>query len=58
MLIVYSFEDAQSCYAMNPNIMLEVMIPSCAQFAKFEKYDKDQLDRSGRSRPVGPVSSA
>ena len=37
MLIVYSFKDAQSCYAMNPNIMLEVMIPSRAKFAEFDK---------------------
>lgn len=37
MLIVYNFKDARSCYAMNPNIMLEVMIPSHAQFAEFER---------------------
>jgi glycerophosphoryl diester phosphodiesterase len=37
MLIVYSFKDAQSCYAMNPNIMLEVMIPSHVKFAEFDK---------------------
>ncbi|MBM3334590.1 glycerophosphodiester phosphodiesterase family protein, partial [Candidatus Sumerlaeota bacterium] len=37
MLIVYSFKDAQSCYAMNPNIMMEVMIPSRARFTEFDK---------------------
>ena len=37
MLIVYSFKDAQSCYALNPNVMMEVMIPSRAQVAEFEK---------------------
>lgn len=37
MLIVYSFRDAQSCSEMNPNIMLEIMIPSRAKFAEFDK---------------------
>ena len=37
MLIVYSFKDAQDCYAMNPNIMMEVMIPNRVKFAEFEK---------------------
>lgn len=37
MLIVYSFKDAQTCYAMNPSIMMEVMVPSREKFAEFEK---------------------
>ncbi len=37
MLIVYSFADVQACYALNPNITMEVMIPTRAQFARFEQ---------------------
>jgi len=37
MLIVYSFKDAQACYAMNSNIMMEVMIPSQEKLAEFDK---------------------
>jgi glycerophosphoryl diester phosphodiesterase len=36
MLIVYSFQDAQACFALNPNIMMEVMIPSHEKLAEFE----------------------
>jgi glycerophosphoryl diester phosphodiesterase len=36
MLIVYSFKDAQACYALNPKIMMEVMIPSREKFAEFD----------------------
>jgi glycerophosphoryl diester phosphodiesterase len=37
MLIVYSFEEAQACYKLNPNIMMEVMIPNRARFTEFDK---------------------
>src|SRR5262245_7401036 len=37
MLIVYSFQGAQECYALNPNIMMEVMIPNREKFAEFDK---------------------
>jgi glycerophosphoryl diester phosphodiesterase len=37
MLIVFSFKDAQACYAMNKNIMMEVMIPDRKQFTAFDK---------------------
>jgi len=37
MLIVYSFKEAQACYALNPNIMMEVMVPSREKFAEFDK---------------------
>jgi len=37
MLIVYSFQEAQACYALNPNIMLEVMVPNREKFAEFDK---------------------
>jgi glycerophosphoryl diester phosphodiesterase len=37
MLIVYSFKDAQACHALNPNIMMEVMISTRTQFDQFEK---------------------
>jgi glycerophosphoryl diester phosphodiesterase len=37
MLIVYSFKDAQTCYAMNRDIMMEVMIPDRDKFAEFDK---------------------
>ena len=37
MLIVYSFADAQACHALNPRIMMEVMIPSAEQLARFDK---------------------
>jgi glycerophosphoryl diester phosphodiesterase len=36
MLIVYSFKDAQSCYALNPNIMMEVIVPSREKVAEFD----------------------
>jgi glycerophosphoryl diester phosphodiesterase len=37
MLIVYSFQDAQACHALNPNVMMEVMIPNRQKFAEFDK---------------------
>lgn len=37
ILIVYSFKDAQACYKLNKNIMMEVMIPNRARFHEFEK---------------------
>lgn len=35
VLIVYSFKDAQTCHALNPNVMMEVMIPNLEQAARF-----------------------
>ena len=37
MVIVYSYQDAQRCYELNKNIMMEVMIPNRRKFAEFEK---------------------
>ena len=37
ILIVYSFADAQRCYAMNQRIMMEVMIPNHEKLAAFDK---------------------
>jgi glycerophosphoryl diester phosphodiesterase len=37
MLIVYSFQDAKACYDLNPQIMMEVMIPSREKVAEFDK---------------------
>ncbi len=36
MLIVNSFKDAQVCYALNPNIMMEVMIPNREKAEEFD----------------------
>jgi len=37
MLIVYSFKDAQKCYKLNKNIMMEVMIPNSEKFYEFDE---------------------
>ena len=37
MLIVYSFADAKECHALNPDIMMEVMIPSAQKLAEFDR---------------------
>jgi glycerophosphoryl diester phosphodiesterase len=37
MLIVYSFAEAKACYELNPNVMMEVMIPSREKFAEFDR---------------------
>ena len=37
ILIVYSLEDARLCYAMNRQIMMEVMMTSREQFRAFDK---------------------
>jgi glycerophosphoryl diester phosphodiesterase len=37
MLIVYSFKEAQACFALNPNIMMEVMVPNREKVAEFDK---------------------
>jgi glycerophosphoryl diester phosphodiesterase len=39
MLIVYNFQDARACFALNPNVMMEVMIPSRQKLAEFDKLD-------------------
>ncbi|MBE0537495.1 MAG: glycerophosphodiester phosphodiesterase family protein [Phycisphaerae bacterium] len=36
MLIVYSFKDAQTCYALNEDIMMEVMIPNREKVREFD----------------------
>lgn len=36
MVIVYSFQDAQACHALNSNVMMEVMIPNRAQAERFD----------------------
>ncbi|MCU0878329.1 MAG: hypothetical protein MUF06_11145, partial [Pirellulaceae bacterium] len=37
MLIVYSFKEVQTCYELNPKLMMEVMIPSRAKLVEFQK---------------------
>ena len=37
MVIVFSFNDAKACHRMNPNIMLEVMVPNRQKVADFDK---------------------
>jgi glycerophosphoryl diester phosphodiesterase len=37
MLIVYNYKDVQACYALNPNIMMEVMVPSREKVAEFDR---------------------
>jgi glycerophosphoryl diester phosphodiesterase len=37
MLIVPNFKDVQACYALNPNVMMEVMIPNREKAAEFDK---------------------
>lgn len=39
IMIVYSFKDAQECFAANPNIMMEVMIPNRAKLAEFDALE-------------------
>jgi glycerophosphoryl diester phosphodiesterase len=37
MLIVMNFKDVQACYALNPNVMMEVMIANREKAAEFDK---------------------
>jgi glycerophosphoryl diester phosphodiesterase len=37
LLIVYSFQEAKACYELNPNLMMEVMIPNRAKVAEFDQ---------------------
>ncbi len=37
VMIVNTFKDAKECHTLNPNIMMEVMIPNRAKFAEFEQ---------------------
>lgn len=37
MVIVYSFEDAKKCYALNKNIMMEVMLPDIEKCKEFDQ---------------------
>jgi glycerophosphoryl diester phosphodiesterase len=37
MLIVGSFKDAKECHALNPNVMMEVMIPNREKALEFDK---------------------
>ena len=39
MLIVNSFKDAQACHALNPDVMLEVMIPNRAKAEEFDRLN-------------------
>ncbi len=36
MVIVYNFDDARTCYRLNKNIMMEVMIPDRQKFNQFD----------------------
>ena len=37
MLIVYRYRDARTCYELNKDIMMEVMIPDRSKFEEFDK---------------------
>lgn len=37
MLIAYSFADARKCHALNPDVMMEVMIPSREKAEQFDQ---------------------
>ena len=37
MVIVMSFKDVQSCHALNPNVMMEVMIPNREKAEQFDQ---------------------
>jgi glycerophosphoryl diester phosphodiesterase len=37
MLIVYSYKEAAECHALNPHIMMEVMVPSQEKIAEFSQ---------------------
>jgi glycerophosphoryl diester phosphodiesterase len=37
IMIVYSFAEAKTCYGMNKNIMMEVMVPGIEEAIEFEK---------------------
>ncbi len=37
LLIVYSFKEVKECHQLNPNVMMEVMIPSQEKLQEFEK---------------------
>jgi glycerophosphoryl diester phosphodiesterase len=37
MLIVYSYAEAKASYQLNPNIMMEVMVPSRQKVAEFDQ---------------------
>ena len=50
MLIVYSYREALSCYQMNPNIMMEVMIPDRDKCAEFDKIGRSMAQYRGLSR--------
>lgn len=39
VVIVYHFADARACHALNPNVMLEVMIPNRVQAERFEALE-------------------
>lgn len=39
IMIVYSFKDAQECFAVNPNIVMEVMIPNRGKLAEFDALE-------------------
>jgi glycerophosphoryl diester phosphodiesterase len=37
LVIVMNFKDAQACHALNPNVMMEVMIPNREKAAQFDQ---------------------
>jgi len=37
LLIVMNFKDAQACHALNPNVMMEVMIPTLEKAKQFDQ---------------------
>lgn len=39
MLIAYSYKDAQACHALDPDIVMEVMVPTTAKVAEFDKLN-------------------
>jgi glycerophosphoryl diester phosphodiesterase len=58
MLIVYSFKDAQECFRLNPNIMMEVMVPNREKIAEFDKTGvpwRNVIAFVGHEAPTDPA---
>lgn len=58
LVIVYSFKEAQTCYALNTNIMMEVMIPNATKAAEFEQTGvpwRNVVAFVGHSPPQDPA---
>ena len=57
MVIVYSFKDAQKCYEMNNQIMMEVMVPNQEQLRLFDEIGvpwRNVVAFVGHNSPTDP----